>query len=132
MITNQLDRSGASATIQIDPRQFTASLATNHATTHAGKPVRIAITLENIATTSQSLAPDAVTDELTVIYGSTVIARTAINSKARLVKPGESVEFVTYWNGKPNQAGATKTPPGMYTIEFTEGPYSATGQIRVV
>ena len=63
-----------------------------------------------------------------------MIARTTesrLPPKAKLVKAGKSVELTALWNGKPNQAGVTKITAGIYTIEFDNGGYSASGQIRI-
>jgi hypothetical protein len=113
------------------PPVFTATLTTNHATTHAGKPVRITITFKNTAKTSQLLALDAATDGITVLHGSTVIAKISSTARTHTLKSGKSLQLTALWNGKPNQAGVTEVSPGIYTIEFDEGSYSASGQIRI-
>jgi hypothetical protein len=118
-----------SATAQ--PPVFTATLTTNHATTHRGKPVRITITFKNMAKTTQLLALDAATDGITVLHGSTVIAKIPSTAKTHWLNSGKSLQLMALWNGKPNQAGVTRISPGIYTIEFDEGGYSASGQIRI-
>jgi hypothetical protein len=120
----------APASIQ-KPPAFTATLTTNRSTTHAGKPVRITITLKNMTKTSRLFSLDAATDGITVLQGSTVIAKSRLTAKTRIVKPGKSLQLAALWNGKPNQAGVPKISAGIYTIEFDEGVYSAAGQIRV-
>ena len=84
-----------------------------------------------MAITSQLLALDAAADGITVLHGSTVIARIPSTAKTHWLKSGKSLQLTALWNGKPNQAGVTRIPPGIYTIEFDEGGYSASGQIRI-
>jgi Intracellular proteinase inhibitor len=117
-----------------EPPAVTVILTTNHATSHAGKPVRIKITLKNIAKTNAQLAAHAGADGVTVLDGSTVIARTTkslLSSKARTLKPGQSLHLMALWNGKPNQAGLKQIVAGNYTIEVNEGGYTASANVRI-
>ena len=117
-----------------NPPSVTAIVTTNHATSHAGKPVHIKITLKNIANTNAQLASHAGADGITVLEGSTVIARTTkslLTPKARTLKPGQSLQLTALWNGKPNQAGEHKIAAGMYTIEVDEGGYTASAKVRI-
>jgi hypothetical protein len=129
--SNPPQASDASPSIQ-KPPAFTATLTTNHSTTHAGKPVRITITFKNAEKTSQLLTLDAATNGITVLNGLTVIARISGTAKTKMLKPGKSLQLAALWNGKPNQPGVTQIPPGIYTIEFDDDGYEASGQIRIV
>jgi hypothetical protein len=97
----------------------------------AGTYIVITITLKNMTKTSRLFSLDAATDGITVLQGSTVIAKSPLTAKTRIVKPGKSLQHAALWNGKPNQAGVPKISAGIYTIEFDEGVYSAAGQIRI-
>ena len=74
---------------------------------------------------------NAATDDITVLNGSTVVARIPVTVKTRMLKPGKSLQITVLWNGKPNQAGVTQIPAGIYVIEFNEGGYAVSSQIRI-
>jgi hypothetical protein len=117
-----------------NPPSVTAIVTTDHATSHAGKPVRIKITLKNIAKTNAQLASHAGADGITVLEGSTVVARTTkslLTTKAKTLKPGQSLQLTTLWNGKVNQAGLKKLNAGTYTIVVDEGGYRATTNVNI-
>jgi 3-keto-L-gulonate-6-phosphate decarboxylase len=109
-------------------------LTTNHATSHAGKPIRFKITLKDVAKTNAQLAAHTGADGITVLEGSTVIARTTkslLTSKAKTLKPGQSLQLTGLWNGKPNQASLKQIAAGSYTIEVDEGGYTASTNVRI-
>ena len=119
-----------------NPSSVTSILTTNHSTDHSGNPIRITLTLKNVTTKSERLTPDLRTDSITVLEGSTVVStmtRSLLTSKAKTLKPGQSIQLTSTWNGKPNHLGPglTKLNPGIYTVEVDQGGYTASAKIRI-
>jgi hypothetical protein len=119
-----------------NPPPVTATLTTNHSTVHSRVPVRITLTLKNVTSKSERLTPDSSADSITVLDGSTVVStmtRSLLTSKAKTLKPGQSIQLTSTWNGKPRQPGPglTKLNPGIYTVEVDQGGYTASTKIRV-
>ena len=83
-----------------------------------------------------SLTPNPSSDGITVSQGSTVIwhsARTISSKRASLtLLGGMGIKLTGSWNGRPNQDGLKRLEPGVYTVQATEGGYSATTTIRIV
>jgi hypothetical protein len=130
--SGQLPGSSTSSTQNAPP--VSASLTTNHPTGHFGQPVRLTITLKNVTKKSERLTPHLSTDGITVLEGSTVVSRmirSLLTSKARTLKPGQSIQLTSTWNGKPNQAGLKKLNLGSYTVEVNQAGYSASATIRI-
>jgi hypothetical protein len=130
--SGQLPGTSTSSTQNASP--VTASLTTNHSTAHSGQPVRLTITLKNVTKKSERLTPDLSTDGITVLEGSTVVSRITrhlLTSKARTLKSGQSIQLTSTWNGKPNQAGLKTLNLGLYSVEVSEGGYSASATIRI-
>jgi hypothetical protein len=76
--------------------------------------------------------PNAGTNFITVLDGSTVIWRKRLSSpKIKAFKPGKTLHLSVLWNGKPNQAGLKKIEPGIDTIEVQEDGYSVSDTIRI-
>ena len=92
--------------------------------------VRLTFTLRNPGITTSSLTPKSSTDGITVSQGSTVVwhsARTVASYIPPLTIPGcKVIKWTSTWNGRPNQGGLKRLPPGVYTVQATEGGYSAT------
>jgi hypothetical protein len=125
---------GTPPSLTQDPPPVTAILTTNQSTSHAGSPVRITLRLKNVTKQSERLTPNSSTDSITVLEGSTVVSRltrSLLTSKAKTLKPGQSLELTSTWNGKPNQAGLTKLDPGLYTVEVDQGGYTASATMRL-
>jgi Intracellular proteinase inhibitor len=117
-----------------NPSPVTAILTTNQSANHSGHPVRITLTLKNVTKKSERLTPHLSTDSIILLEGSTILSRTTrslLTSKAKLLKPGHSLQVTSTWNGKPNQVGLKKLNPGIYTVEADQGGYTASAQIRI-
>lgn len=83
-----------------------------------------------------SLTPNTSTDGITVSLGSTVVWRasrsTGSSSHPLTLESGMSTRLTTTWNGRSNQGGPRRLPPGVYTVEATEGGYTATTTVNIV
>ena len=114
---------------------LSVTLTTNRAAYRRGMAVRLTLTLRNPGITTISLTPNSSTDGITVSQGSTVVwrsARTVASYGAPLtIAGGKVIKLTSTWNGRPNQGGLLRLPPGVYTVQATEGGYSATATIRI-
>ena len=92
--------------------------------------------LQNVSGSAVDIVPNAKTDGITVSKGSTVIwrsSRVAPNaSSSQRVQPGGNITVNALWNGRPNQRGVKRLGPGTYTMQVTDGGYTATATFRVV
>jgi hypothetical protein len=115
---------------------LSVTLTTNRAAYRRGMAVRLTLTLRNTGNTTISITPNSSTDGITVSQGSTVVwhsARTVASYGAPLtLAGGKVIKLTSTWNGRPNQGGLKRLPPGVYTVQATEGGYSATATIRIV
>jgi hypothetical protein len=125
--------SGPNPPVQ-NPQAVTATLTTNHQVYRAGPAVVITLTLKNTSSQSVVIAPNPSADGFTVFYGSTEVWHSARNTradKARTLLPGKSITFRTAWNGNSHKRGAKKLAAGFYTVEASQGAYSAGGTIQI-
>jgi hypothetical protein len=83
-----------------------------------------------------SLTPNPNTDGITVSLGSTVVARTyrsvGTESSPLTLGAGQSTRLTTSWNGRANLGGPKRLKPGVYTIQASEGGYTASTTVRIV
>ena len=66
----------------------------------------------------------------TVVWRSSRIAPNAGTSQT--VQPGGNATLNAVWNGRPNQRGVKRLGSGTYTMQVTEGGYTASATFRVV
>jgi hypothetical protein len=82
------------------------------------------------------LTPNASTDGITVSHGSTVVWTAARSIKAAnsalTLEGGKGVRLTTSWNGRSNLGGSRRLAPGVYTIQASEGGYTAMATIKIV
>ena len=80
--------------------------------------------------------PNPSTDGIIVSHGSTVIwqaARSVGSNAAPLtLEAGKGERLITTWNGRSNQGGPRRLQPGLYTVQASEGGYSATTTFEIV
>jgi hypothetical protein len=148
--SNLLDPNGSTASFQIIPTVYvppimpappppspgpvTATLLTNHPAYKPGQSIHLSMVLENVSKAKVRLAPDAQSDGITVLAGSTVVfqsSRIRGVLAARTIKPHHSIKLALAWSGRPNQAGVAKLAPGTYTVLVVEGGYTGTTTVRL-
>jgi hypothetical protein len=82
-----------------------------------------------------NIVPDASKDGVQVSQGSRLVyssTRSVTNAAvAQTVLPGGNVNWSASWNGRPNQHGVKNLAPGTYTIQVTEGGYTASAVFRI-
>jgi hypothetical protein len=92
--------------------------------------------LQNVSDSAVSVSPNANTDGITVSQGSTVVwrsSRIAPNAvTSQTVQPGGNATLNAVWNGRPNQRGVKRLGSGTYTMQVTQGGYTASATFRVV
>jgi hypothetical protein len=90
----------------------------------------------NPTSNTVSLTPDPGVDGITVSQGSTMVWQSARAIASRntgmALAPGRGIRLTGTWNGRSNQGGPKRPLPGVYTIQATEGGYSATTTITIV
>ena len=113
-----------------------ATLATNRQSYRPGQSVRATLVLQNVSDSSITVSHDANSDGITVSLGARVVSRssrTVPNAGIQqMVQPGDNMSWNASWNGRSNQRGVKHLGPGTYTIQVTEGGYSATTTFRIV
>ncbi len=113
-----------------------ATLSTNRQSYRPGQSVRATLVFQNVSDSSIAVSHNANTDGITVSLGAKMVwrsSRTVPNASIQqMVQPGGSVSWNAVWNGRSNQRGAKHLGPGTYTIQATEGGYSATTTFRIV
>jgi Intracellular proteinase inhibitor len=113
-----------------------ATLSTNRQSYRPGQSVRATLVIQNVSDSSITVSHNANTDGITVSLGAKMVwrsSRTVPNASIQqMVQPGGSVSWNAVWNGRSNQRGAKHLGPGTYTIQATEGGYSATTTFRIV
>jgi hypothetical protein len=92
--------------------------------------------LQNISDSAVNVSPNAATDGIKVSQGATVVWRSSRivpnASTSQTVQPGGNLTLNAVWNGRTNQRGVKRLGPGMYTMQVTEGGYTASATFRVV
>jgi len=117
-----------------NPQPVTETVTTSLQTHHNGHTVVMTLTLQNTSSQSVVISPNPSSDGFTVFSGSTKVwhsARSTRAIKARTLLAGESITLRAVWNGKPNQRGTKKPAGGLYTVEASEGGYSAGATIQI-
>jgi hypothetical protein len=112
------------------------ALPTDRQSYRHGQPVRATLVLQNVSNSAVSLTPNANTDGITVTHGSTVVwrsSRIAPNAgTSQTIQPRAIAKFNAVWNGRPNQRGVKRLGSGTFTMQVTQGGYSASATFRVV
>jgi len=117
-----------------NPQPVTQTLATNLQTSQGGHTVVMTLTLKNVSSQSVAITPNPSSDGFSVLSGTTKLwhsARSKRTVKVRTLSAGQSITFRMVWNGMPNQRGVKKLPGGSYTVEASEGGYSAGATIQI-
>jgi hypothetical protein len=113
-----------------------ATLTANHSKSAPGGSVRLTITFDNVSNQAVRLAPNASTDGITVLDGSTVVSsikRGLLGSKGRTIAAGKIAKFTTVLRNIVRTHGvAARLRSGTYAIEVDEGGYVASVPIRIV
>ena len=122
------------ASVTLAPLEL--SLRTSRTTYRRGNAIKLILTVNNLSTSTASLTPNSSTDGITVSRGSTLVSRNyrsvgSVSSPLTL-EAGKSTRLTTTWNGRGNQGGPKRLQPGVYTIEASEGGYTASTTVRIV
>jgi hypothetical protein len=54
------------------------------------------------------------------------------DSKPLTLQAGQNTQLTTSWNGRSNQGGSRRLQPGVYTVQVSEGGYTASTTVRIV
>jgi len=110
------------------------SVTTKHQEYRKGETVVMTLTLKNTSSQSVAVPPSSSSDGFSVLAGSTEVwhsARRTRTAKARTLSPGESITVHAVWNSKSSPRAANKQARVLYTVEASEGGYSAATTIQI-
>jgi hypothetical protein len=96
------------------------------------KPLEV--TLKNISESDITLKPNAKSDEITILDGSTPLWHTRkldVTTKAHTLHTGQTIRLSAAWNGKFTEPGLKALGTEVLTIQVDYGGYTADGTVEV-
>jgi hypothetical protein len=101
----------------------------------SGQRIPLSLILKDVSLSKVAIKQGRHIETVIVQHGSTVVyesARKVHPITSQMIKPGHPLKLTTLWSGKPNQAGAMKLAPGVYTITVDDDGYSASTTVDLL